>query len=334
MSLRYGREKNSQLVKDKAKNTGRIKVGLWGLGLNMEVKVLKNTIFTGIGTAMITPMNEKGVDYEAFERLIDRQLEANIDALIVCATTGEAPTLTDEEHIDTIKFAVDKVKGRIPIVAGTGSNYTDHACEMSKKAEDVGANALLCVTPYYNKCTQKGLIQSFYKIADSTNLPVIVYNVPSRTGVNILPDTYAVLAEHNKIVGIKEANGNISSVVETMSKCGDKLDMYSGNDDQIVAIMSMGGVGCISVLSNVLPAETKKITDLFFAGDVAGAAALQCRYKALIDALFCETNPIPVKAACAAMGLCSEYMRLPLTPMEDTNKEKLLKLMRAEGLNV
>jgi 4-hydroxy-tetrahydrodipicolinate synthase len=300
----------------------------------MEVEVLKNAIFTGIGTAMITPMTEKGVDYEAFERLIQRQMDANIDALIVCATTGEAPTLSDEEHIETIKFAVETVKGKMPIIAGTGSNYTDHACEMSKKAEDVGADALLCVTPYYNKCTQRGIVESYYKIADSTNLPMIVYNVPSRTGVDIKPDTYVKLAEHDKIVGIKEANGNISSVVETMAKCGDKIDMYSGNDDQIVPIMSMGGIGCISVLSNILPAETKKITDLFFAGDIAGAAALQCRYKALIDALFCETNPIPAKAACAAMGLCTDYARLPMTKMEDANREKMLKLMRAEGINV
>lgn len=295
---------------------------------------MKHTIFKGIGTAMITPMTEKGVDYDSFARMIDMQLSAGIDALIVCATTGEAPTLTDEEHIETIRFAVNEVKGRVPIVAGTGSNYTDHAVEMSRKAEEVGADALLCVTPYYNKCTQKGLIASYTKIADSTNLPMIVYNVPSRTGVNIKPDTYAVLAEHDRIVGIKEANGDISSVVETMSKCGDKLDLYSGNDDQIVPLMSMGGVGCISVMSNILPRETKKITELFFSGDIAGAAALQCRYKALVSALFCETNPIPVKAACAAMGLCSEYARLPLTPMEDENRKKLLELMRAEGLDV
>lgn len=295
---------------------------------------MKHTIFKGIGTAMITPMTEKGVDYDSFARLIDRQLSAGIDALIICATTGEAPTLTDEEHIEAIRFAVNEVKGRVPIVAGTGSNYTDHAVEMSRKAEAVGANALLCVTPYYNKCTQGGLIASYTKIADSTGLPVIVYNVPSRTGVDIKPDTYARLAEHDRIVGIKEANGNISSVVETVSKCGDKLDIYSGNDDQIVPIMSLGGVGCISTIANILPKETKKITELFFSGDIAGAAALQCRLKALIDALFSEVNPIPVKTACAAMGLCSDYVRLPLTPMEEAHKEKLLELMRKEGLDV
>ena len=295
---------------------------------------MKNTIFTGIGTAMITPMTEKGVDYAALERLIARQMEANIDALIICATTGEAPTLTDEEHMDVIKFAVKQVNGRMPIIAGTGSNYTDHAVEMSKMSADAGADALLCVTPYYNKCTQKGIVESYYKIADSTDLPMIVYNVPGRTGVNIKPETYEKLAEHDKIVGIKEANGDISSVVATMAKCAGKIDMYSGNDDQIIPIMAMGGVGCISVLSNILPAETKKMTDLFFAGKVAEAAALQCRYKALIDALFCEVNPIPAKTALAAMGLCSDYMRLPLTKMEDANRSKLLTLMRVEGINV
>ncbi len=295
---------------------------------------MKHTIFKGIGTAMITPMTEKGVDYDSYAGLIQMQLDAGIDALIVCATTGEAPTLTDEEHIETIRFAVNEVKGRVPVIAGTGSNYTEHGIELSRKAEKVGADGILCVTPYYNKCTQQGLVVSFRKIADSVGIPMIVYNVPSRTGMDIKPDTYAALADHDRIVGIKEANGNISSVVETMAKCGDRLDLYSGNDDQIVPLMSMGGVGCISVLSNILPRETKKITELFFSGDVAGAAALQCRYKPLIDALFCETNPIPVKAACAAMGLCKDYLRLPLTPMEQANRDKLLRLMEKEGLNV
>ncbi|MGM9521028.1 MAG: 4-hydroxy-tetrahydrodipicolinate synthase [Oscillospiraceae bacterium] len=295
---------------------------------------MKNTIFKGIGTAMVTPMNERGVDYDAMERLVNMQLEGGVDALIVCATTGEAPTLTDEEHIDTVKFVVDRVKGKIPVIAGTGSNYTDHAVDMSRKARDVGADALLCVTPYYNKCTQRGIVESFYKIADSTELPVIVYNVPSRTGVTIKPDTYVKLAEHDRIVGIKEAGGDISAVVETVSKCGADIDIYSGNDDQIVPIMAMGGVGCISVLSNILPKETREICTRFFNGDIQGAAALQCRYKALIDALFCEVNPIPAKAALAAMGIIEDHVRLPLTKMEEQNKEKLLTLMRAEGIKV
>jgi len=296
---------------------------------------MKNPIFKGIGTALVTPMTPEGkVDYAAVERLVQRQLEANIDALIICATTGEAPTLADDEHIEMVRFVAEMAKGKTPIIAGTGSNYTDHAVEMSIKARDVGADGLLCVTPYYNKCTQRGLVESYTKIADATELPVIVYNVPGRTGVNIKPATYDILADHPRIVGIKEANGDISSVVDTMARCRHKIDMYSGNDDQIVAIMAMGGIGCISVLSNVLPAETRQICNLWFEGKVAEAAALQMKYKPLIDALFSEVNPIPVKAALAAMGLCSDYARLPLTPMEDTTRKNLLKQMREVGIEV
>jgi 4-hydroxy-tetrahydrodipicolinate synthase len=280
-------------------------------------------------------MTEAGqVDYAAVERLVDYQLQGGIDALVVCATTGEAPTLQDDEHIEVIRFVAEQVGGKIPIIAGTGSNYTDHAVEMSIKARDVGANGLLCVTPYYNKCTQKGLIASYTKIADATELPMIVYNVPGRTGVNIQPATYEKLADHPRIVGIKEANGDISSVVATMARCGHKIDMYSGNDDQIVPILSMGGIGCISVLSNILPAQTREICTRWFAGDAAGAAALQLKYKPLVDALFSEVNPIPVKAALAAMGLCGETARLPLTPMEDATRQNLLRQMEAVGINV
>lgn len=296
---------------------------------------MKNPIFKGIGTALITPMTEAGqIDYAAMERLVAYQLEGNIDALIVCATTGEAPTLQDDEHIEVIHFVAEQVGGKIPVIAGTGSNYTDHAVEMSIKARDAGANGLLCVTPYYNKCTQRGLVESFTKIADATELPMIVYNVPGRTGVNIQPATYAKLAEHPRIVGIKEANGDISSVVDTMARCGDKIDMYSGNDDQIVPILSMGGIGCISVLSNLLPAQTREICTRWFAGDVAGAAALQLRYKPLVDALFSEVNPIPAKAAMAAMGMCGETARLPLTPIEDAARTNLLRQMEAVGIEV
>lgn len=296
---------------------------------------MKNPIFKGIGTALITPMTEAGqIDYAAMERLVAYQLEGNIDALIVCATTGEAPTLQDDEHIEVIRFVAEQVGGKIPVIAGTGSNYTDHAVEMSIKARDAGANGLLCVTPYYNKCTQRGLVESFTKIADATELPMIVYNVPGRTGVNIQPATYAKLAEHPRIVGIKEANGDISSVVDTMARCGDKIDMYSGNDDQIVPILSMGGIGCISVLSNLLPAQTREICTRWFAGDVAAAAALQLRYKPLVDALFSEVNPIPAKAAMAAMGMCGETARLPLTPMEDAARTNLLRQMEAVGIEV
>lgn len=296
---------------------------------------MKNPIFKGIGTALITPMTEAGqIDYAAMERLVAYQLEGNIDALIVCATTGEAPTLQDDEHIEVIRFVAEQVGGKIPVIAGTGSNYTEHAVEMSIKARDAGANGLLCVTPYYNKCTQRGLVESFTKIADATELPMIVYNVPGRTGVNIQPATYAKLAEHPRIVGIKEANGDISAVVDTMARCGDKIDMYSGNDDQIVPILSMGGIGCISVLSNLLPAQTREICTRWFAGDVAGAAALQLRYKPLVDALFSEVNPIPAKAAMAAMGMCGETARLPLTPMEDAARANLLRQMEAVGIEV
>ena len=294
---------------------------------------MKNPIFRGIGTALVTPMTEAGqVDYAALERLVDHQLKGGIDALIVCATTGEAPTLQDDEHIEVIRRVAQQVAGKIPVIAGTGSNYTDHAVEMSIKARDAGANGLLCVTPYYNKCTQRGLIASYTKIADATELPMIVYNVPGRTGVNIQPATYEKLADHPRIVGIKEANGDISSVVDTMARCGHKIDMYSGNDDQIVPILSMGGIGCISVLSNILPAETREICTRWFAGDAAGAAALQLRYKPLVDALFSEVNPIPVKAALAAMGLCGETARLPLTPMEDAARANLLRQMEKVGI--
>ena len=294
---------------------------------------MKNPIFRGIGTALVTPMTEAGqVDYAALERLVDHQLKGGIDALIVCATTGEAPTLQDDEHIEVIRRVAQQVAGKIPVIAGTGSNYTDHAVEMSIKAWDAGANGLLCVTPYYNKCTQRGLFESFTKIADATELPMIVYNVPGRTGVNIQPATYEKLADHPRIVGIKEANGDISSVVDTMVRCGHKIDMYSGNDDQIVPILSMGGIGCISVLSNILPAETREICTRWFAGDAAGAAALQLRYKPLVDALFSEVNPIPVKAALAAMGLCGETARLPLTPMEDVARANLLRQMEKVGI--
>ena len=295
---------------------------------------MKNPIFKGIGTAIVTPMTEKGVDYAALERLVQRQLEAKIDALIVCATTGEAPTLTDEEHIDTIAFVAKLAKGKTPIIAGTGSNFTEHAFDMSIKARDVGADGLLCVTPYYNKCTQDGLFASYSRIAEATELPMIVYTVPGRTGVNIQPATSARLAENPKIVGIKEANGDISSVVDTMARCGDKIDMYSGNDDQIVPILSMGGIGCISVISNILPAETREICNRWFAGDTAGAAALQMKYKPLIDALFSEVNPIPVKAALQAMGLCSEYARLPLTPMAEGKRRHLIECMRKVEIEV
>ncbi len=295
---------------------------------------MKNTVFKGVATALITPLTENGIDYDAFGRLIDWQIDEGINALVVCGTTGEASTLTDDEHRAAISFAVERAKGRVPIIAGTGSNDTAYALELTRHACEAGADAILVTTPYYNKATQKGLIKMYTAIADESTVPVILYNVPSRTGVNIEPKTYAALADHPNIVAIKEANGNISKIVETMSLVHDKLDLYSGNDDQIVPLMSLGGCGVISVISNLLPKETVELCNRFFNGDVAGAAELQYKYHYLIDALFSEVNPIPVKAAMAAMGFCEDYLRLPLTPMEENTKAVLLGAMRDVGINV
>jgi 4-hydroxy-tetrahydrodipicolinate synthase len=295
---------------------------------------MKKTVFRGIATALITPMDENGVNYGQFGRLIDWQIDQGIDGLVVCGTTGEASTLFDKEHRQVIAYAVERVAGRTPVIAGTGSNETAYAIELTKSACASGADAVLVVTPYYNKTTQNGLIRMFNAIADVSEKPVLLYNVPSRTGMNIEPSTYEALAEHENIVGIKEANGNLSKIVETMARVRGRLNIYSGNDDQIVPIMAMGGIGGISVLSNVIPAQTREICTRFFAGDVAGSAELQCRYYDLISNLFCEVNPIPVKAAMAAMGYCENYFRLPLTPMEEGNYTRLLASMRALGLEV
>ena len=291
-------------------------------------------IFRGAATAIVTPLTESGIDYNQFGRLLDWQVEEGINAIVVCGTTGEASTLTDEEHREAITFAVDRINGRVPVIAGTGSNDTAYAVDLTRFACETGADACLVVTPYYNKATQNGLVAMYNAVADASTKPIILYNVPSRTGCNILPSTYVKLAEHPNIAAIKEANGNISAIVETMALVGDKLDLYSGNDDQIVPVLSMGGKGVISVLSNVLPRQTVKLCDKFFAGDVAGAAKMQCCMLDLINALFCEVNPIPAKAAMAAMGFCENYLRLPLTPMEDANYQRLLTAMRRHGLNV
>ena len=295
---------------------------------------MKNTVFTGAATAIITPLNESGVDYEQFARLIEWQIAEGIDAIVVVGTTGEGPTLTDEEHREAIRFCVQQVAGRVPVIAGTGSNDVAYAIDLTKFACEVGADAMLLVTPYYNKATQAGLIQSFTAIADASTKPCILYNVPSRTGCNLLPTTVAALAEHPRIVAIKEASGNISQVAQIAALCGDKLDIYSGNDDQIVPILSLGGKGVISVLSNLMPKETSAMCRSYFDGDVKTAAAVQLKLLPLIDALFCEVNPIPVKAAMSAMGYCENYLRLPLTPMEPQHEAQLLALMRENGLNV
>ena len=293
---------------------------------------MKKTVFTGAATAIITPLNANGIDYESFGRLIDWQLASGIDAIVVVGTTGEGSTLTNEEHESAIRFCVERVAGRVPVIAGTGSNDTAYAIELSRFACDAGADALLLVSPYYNKATQKGLIASFTAIADAVDKPCILYNVPSRTGCNILPATAAALADHPNIVGIKEASGNISQIAELAALVGDKMDIYSGNDDQIVPVLSLGGKGVISVLSNVMPKETVDICRLFESGKIAESRELQLKLLPLINALFCEVNPIPVKAAMAAMGYCDNYVRLPLTPMESNNESKLLSLMREQNL--
>lgn len=292
----------------------------------------KNTVFRGAATAIITPLTRDGVDYDAFGRLIDWQIERGIDAIVAVGTTGEGSTLSDEEHRAAIKFAVDRAAGRVPIIAGTGSNETDYAISLTKFACEVGADASLVVTPYYNKTTQKGLVRMFTEIADASTKPIILYNVPSRTGVNIEPSTYAALADHPQIVGIKEANGMISKIAETAALVRGKLDIWSGNDDQIVPILALGGAGVISVLSNVMPTETSEICKRFFNGDVAGSAKMQLDLLPLINALFCEVNPIPVKAAMAAMGWCEDFLRSPLYPMEDAHREDMLRIMRSHGL--
>ncbi len=295
---------------------------------------MKNTIFKGVGTAIVTPMTKMGVDYENYGRLLDWQIENGVNAIIAAGTTGEGSTLSDKEHRELLDFTVAKVDGRIPVIAGTGSNDTAYGIELSKFACSAGVDGLLMVTPYYNKATQNGLIAHYTAVADAVDKPIILYNVPSRTGCNILPATAAKLAEHPNIVGLKAAGGDISQIADTAMLVLDKMDIYSGNDDQIVPIMALGGSGVISVLSNVFPKETVAICDKFFAGDIAGSRELQLRFLPMVHALFCEVNPIPVKAAMAAMGFGENYLRLPLTPMEKANEEKMLGLMRAEGLNV
>ena len=292
-----------------------------------------NLIFRGVATALITPTNAGGVDYEAFGKLIDWQIESGINALVIAATTGEGPTLSDAEHREVMRFAAERAAGRIPMIAGTGSNDVAYAIELSKYAAELKYDAVLLVTPYYNKTTQNGLVASFEAVADAVDIPCILYNVPARTGINIEPATLARLAKHPNIAAVKEANGDISKIVKTAQlTAGEDFCIYSGNDDQIVPILSMGGQGVISVLSNVAPKLALAICDRFFAGDVAGAAEMQCRTLPLTNALFCEVNPIPVKAAMAALGWCENYVRLPLVPMEAEHEANMLAIMKDLGL--
>ena len=294
------------------------------------------SVFKGAAVAIVTPMFENGeVNYPKLGEIIEFQIANKTDAIVICGTTGEASTLSHEEHIEVIDYCVKKVAKRVPVIAGTGSNSTETAIYLSQEAEKSGADALLVVTPYYNKATQKGLIAHYTQVAESVDLPIIMYNVPGRTGCNILPETAAALVKNVKnIVGIKEASGNISQVAKIMSLCGDEVELYSGNDDQIVPLLSLGGLGVISVLSNVAPKETHDIVEMYLEGDVKGSMELQLKAIPLIDQLFCEVNPIPVKAGMNLMGFEVGPLRMPLTEMEDAHKENLKAAMKDFGIEV
>ncbi|MBQ7876200.1 MAG: 4-hydroxy-tetrahydrodipicolinate synthase [Clostridia bacterium] len=292
-----------------------------------------NPIFTGSGVALVTPFHDdRSIDFDTLGALVEYQIENGTDCIIACGTTGESATLNDKEHLSVVEYVVKKVNGRIPVVAGTGSNDTRHGVELCKEAANLGADGLLTVTPYYNKTSQKGLIKHFEMMADASDCPMIVYNVPGRTGLNVLPETMAEMAQHKNIVGIKEASGNLSQVAKLASLVGDKIDIYSGNDDQNVPILSLGGVGTISVLANVAPRKTHDMIASFLAGDTKTAMRLQLEAIELIDALFIETNPIPVKKACELMGLCSGNLRMPLYEISDKNLAVLKSAMTNYGI--
>ena len=295
---------------------------------------MEKPLFTGACTALVTPFHHSKINLPMVDTLLRRQLEAGIPAVVIAGTTGESATLSDEEKCILYRRAKDFVGDRCMIIAGTGSNDTAHAVALSREAEAAGADALLVVSPYYNKATPEGLFAHFMSIAHAVSIPIILYNVPSRTGVNIEPKTVAKLAEHPNINAIKEASGNISKIAEIAALCGDNINIYSGNDDQVIPIMALGGIGCISVLSNVDPKGSVEMTDRFFKGDIKGAAKMQLDYLPLINALFSEVNPIPVKAAMAKMGYCEDYLRLPLTPMEEANRQILFAEMQKAGINI
>ena len=293
---------------------------------------MSNEIFKGAGVAIVTPFTEDGVNFDELGRIIEDQITGSTDSIVITGTSGESATMSDEEHRAAIKYAVDKVAGRIPVIAGTGSNETAYEVEISKYAESVGADALLVVTPYYNKATQKGLIKHFTTIADSVNVPIVLYNVPSRTGVNITVSTFKELSQHPNIKAVKAASGNMSQIMRVRAACGDDLDIYSGNDDQIVPILSLGGKGVISVLSNIAPKETHDMCQLYFDGRVEESMKMQLDYADLIDALFIEVNPIPVKTAMRLMGYNAGPLRMPLCDMESEHIEVLKIAMRRHGL--
>ena len=291
-------------------------------------------IFKGAGVAIVTPMNaDESVNYGKLQELLEEQIAAGTDAVIICGTTGESACLTVEEHLDVIKACIDYVNHRIPVIAGTGSNCTRDAIHMSKEAEQMGADGLLCVTPYYNKATQKGLIEHYTKISEAVHTPIILYNVPSRTGCNLMPETIAYLAEHTENVrAVKEASGNISQIAKVKALAGDQIDLYSGNDDQIVPLLSLGGIGVISVLSNVAPRQTHEICQAWFDGEIEKSARLQLEALEIIDALFCEVNPIPVKTAMNLMGKEVGPLRAPLCGMDEKNLARLKKAMENYGI--
>lgn len=295
---------------------------------------MKKTVFCGSATALITPFTTDGVDFDAFGRLLDFQIDNGTDALVVCGTTGEPATMTYEERDETVKFAVKRVDGRVPIIAGTGSNATHIAVSNTKKAYDNGADAVLVVTPYYNKCTQEGLLRHFEAVCSASPLPVICYNVPGRTGVNIKPETLEKMAELDTLSAIKEASGNMDQICDVFSRVGSKIDVYSGDDALTVPMLSMGGKGVISVASNILPAEVHKMCADFFEGDIASAREMQIKLYPLVKALFSETNPIPVKAAASMMGICKDILRLPLCEMSEKNREYLRREMINFGIKL
>jgi len=295
---------------------------------------MKKLLFTGCGTALITPFNENGINFEEFEKMIEFQIKEEADAIIVCGSTGEYSTMTDEEQKATIKFAIDTARKRIPVIAGTGSNNTAHAVQTSKYAESVGADGLLIVTPYYNKTTQEGLIKHYEAIANEVSLPIIIYNVPVRTGLNVLPDTFLKLSKIENIAAVKEASGNISQIAEISNLCRENLAIYSGNDDQILPVLSVGGVGVISTISNIIPKDVHNMVDYFMNGKIKESMLLQLNTLNLTSALFSEVNPIPVKEAMNMIGFNAGVPRLPLVPLSPTGKEKVRKALLEYGIKI
>ena len=296
---------------------------------------MSHSIFEGSAAAVVTPMNGYGkLDFDAFGRLLEWMIREGTDAVVVNGTTGESATLDDKEKMAVIRYAVRQVDGRIPVIAGTGSNCTEHAVELSRKAQELGADALLQVTPYYNKASQEGLVRHFTQVADHVSIPILLYNVPGRTGVTIQPETYRILSEHPNIRGTKEASGNLSLIARTAALCGQGFDIYSGNDDQTVPIMSLGGKGVVSVLANIMPKETHKMCRLYLDGDVKESRRMQLKLLEIMEALFWDVNPIPVKAALGLMGICGDDLRLPLTPMEPEQRERLAEVMKRQGISL